>query len=220
MARKIGFIVTVLGAALAASATLGCQASFRAGSAANEPPQPPAATPATPPAQDPQQVEQQPPQQAEPQQAEQPQKPEKSEAKLDKGTVKLPAALVFEPGQPVLKAGAGNELQLEHLRLFLLENPDITKLRVEGHTDNAGEAEANEKLSGERALVVKAWLVANGIPADRVLAVGFGHKKPMANNATEEGRAQNQRVELKIAERNGKKYLGLDPTGGGKVFSN
>ena len=60
--------------------------------------------------------------------------------------------------------------------------------------------------------------IAKGVSADRLLAVGFGQNKPVADNATEEGKAKNRRTEFRVAELGGKKYLGLDPTGGGKVF--
>ena len=59
---------------------------------------------------------------------------------------------------------------------------------------------------------------AEGIKAERLLAVGFGQNKPVADNTTEEGKAKNRRTEFRVAELGGKKYLGLDPTGGGKVF--
>ena len=48
--------------------------------------------------------------------------------------------------------------------------------------------------------------------------MGFGPDKPIADNKTEDGKAQNRRTEFKIAELKGKKYLGMDPSGGGKVF--
>jgi OOP family OmpA-OmpF porin len=98
------------------------------------------------------------------------------------------------------------------------ENPKVTKLRIEGHTDNVGDAQTNVELSGQRALTVKRWLVDKGIPKERLIAVGFGMSRPIADNASEEGRAQNRRTEFKIAELHGKRYMNRDPTGGGKVF--
>ena len=130
--------------------------------------------------------------------------------------VMLPAAVEFEPGTTTLRAGS--EAPLEQLRLFLVENPRVTKLRIEGHTDNTGDAANNEKLSGERALALKKWLVDRGIQKERLIAVGFGQTKPVADNSTEEGRKQNQRVEFRLAELGGRRYLDQDPSGGGKVF--
>jgi OOP family OmpA-OmpF porin len=74
----------------------------------------------------------------------------------------------------------------------------------------------NLKLSQDRAMAVAKWLADHGIPRDRCLAVGFGGTKPAADNKTEEGRAQNRRIEFYIAEIAGKPYMGRDETGGGQ----
>ena len=62
--------------------------------------------------------------------------------------------------------------------------------------------------------------IVAGIKKERLIAVGFGETRPVADNGTEEGKAQNRRTEFKIAELNGKKYLGMPPEGppGGKVY--
>lgn len=70
------------------------------------------------------------------------------------------------------------------------------RVEVAGHTDNVGTAEANQKLSQERAQAVLAALVQRGIPASRLVATGYGQTTPVADNRTEEGRAKNRRVEL------------------------
>ena len=67
---------------------------------------------------------------------------------------------------------------------------------MEGHTDNAGTLTHNQQLSAARAQAVVAALEAQGIAAARLQAAGFGQTKPLADNATEAGRAQNRRVEL------------------------
>lgn len=144
--------------------------------------------------------------------------PAKSNATVKGDSIQIPGNIVFDHNKATLKEGAGSEVVLGQLKQFLDENPQVTKLRVEGHTDNVGQPKDNVKLSGERALTIKRWLVDHGIPKDRVIAVGFGESKPIADNSTEEGKAQNRRTEFKIAELNGKKYLGLDPTAGAQVF--
>jgi len=69
-------------------------------------------------------------------------------------------------------------------------------LTIEGHTDATGTAAHNQTLSGRRAASVKDYLVGKGATAARLATVGFGQTKPVADNATELGRAQNRRVEL------------------------
>jgi OmpA-OmpF porin, OOP family len=84
---------------------------------------------------------------------------------------------------------------LKQVTALLQENGDL-KLRVEGYTDNQGNAAANQALSEKRAQAGLAWLTANGILADRLKAQGFGQTKPIADNGSEDGRAKNRRVEL------------------------
>ncbi len=70
------------------------------------------------------------------------------------------------------------------------------KLTIEGHTDSTGTPAHNQTLSEQRASSVKAYLVSKGVAAERLSSAGFGQSKPVADNATELGRAQNRRVEL------------------------
>ncbi|NQY05299.1 MAG: OmpA family protein [Flavobacteriaceae bacterium] len=72
------------------------------------------------------------------------------------------------------------------------------KFSIEGHTDSVGSAKNNQLLSERRANAVRDWLIANGIAADRLTAVGFGESKPMVLTPTRAGRAQNRRVEVKL----------------------
>jgi len=77
----------------------------------------------------------------------------------------------------------------------LQKNPNMY-IRIEGHTDNIGSMEYNIDLSQKRARAVKNYLVGKGINESRVSIVGFGYKKPIAPNDTEEGRALNRRAEI------------------------
>jgi len=86
---------------------------------------------------------------------------------------------------------------LEDLYNFLKENPYI-RIRITGHTDNVGSAESNLKLSEERAKSVMNYIIAKGISADRISYEGKGESEPCATNDTEEGRAENRRVEFTI----------------------
>lgn len=78
----------------------------------------------------------------------------------------------------------------------LLKNNPSLNLTVEGHTDNVGTPAYNQKLSDARARSVVAALTNQGIETRRLRAVGFGQDKPIAENSTDSGRAQNRRVEL------------------------
>lgn len=84
---------------------------------------------------------------------------------------------------------------LDELRDLLRAEPSW-RVTIEGHTDAVGSDSANQTLSGQRAEAVKAYLVAGGVEAGRLTAAGFGESRPVADNSTELGRAQNRRVEL------------------------
>ncbi len=84
---------------------------------------------------------------------------------------------------------------IQQIVQMLKENPDL-KIGVEGHTDNVGTPASNKTLSEARANSVVSAITAQGISADRLSPVGYGQDKPVADNSTEEGRAQNRRVEL------------------------
>ena len=73
-----------------------------------------------------------------------------------------------------------------------------SEFAVKGYTDNSGSVSGNLKLSSSRANAVKDYLIANGIPAARLTAIGFGQDSPIASNKTRAGRVQNRRVEVKV----------------------
>jgi hypothetical protein len=80
---------------------------------------------------------------------------------------------------------------------ILTRNPSLV-MTVEGHTDNVGSDESNQRLSEARARAAKEWLIAAGIDESRVFAVGYGESRPIASNDTPEGRAQNRRIEFRL----------------------
>ncbi len=96
--------------------------------------------------------------------------------------------------------GPESEAVLKAILEVLQAHPEVKKVRVEGHTDNQGAAEANKKLSQARAESVVKWLTDKGIDKSRLGAAGFGQEKPLGPNTTEEGRSQNRRVELHVEE--------------------
>lgn len=84
----------------------------------------------------------------------------------------------------------------------LQKRPDIT-VEVAGHTDAKGSDSYNQKLSDKRAASVMGYLVEKGIAAERITAVGYGESQPVADNATDEGRELNRRVEMKVLSASG-----------------
>jgi outer membrane protein OmpA-like peptidoglycan-associated protein len=89
---------------------------------------------------------------------------------------------------------------LDEVAHILLTNPQITKVLVEGHTDNTGTDRINQKLSQDRAESVKAYLVQAGVSSDRLNAEGFGATKPLVPNITARNKARNRRVVFTIVD--------------------
>lgn len=87
--------------------------------------------------------------------------------------------------------------ELDRAARMLVEHPSL-RLEVGGHTDAVGGDRLNERLSQARASAVLEYLVDAGVEADRITARGYGESRPLASNDTEEGRAQNRRVEVRL----------------------
>ena len=80
---------------------------------------------------------------------------------------------------------------------YYQKKPDL-KLDIEGHTSNDGNFNANMRLSNERAETVKNYLIKKGVDPSRLTSQGFGPTKPLNEGKTEQERALNRRVELKL----------------------
>jgi OOP family OmpA-OmpF porin len=91
--------------------------------------------------------------------------------------------------------GAESRPVLEEAAAQLKQNPDV-RVQVQGHTDAIGSPEYNQGLSVRRAEAVYRYLVNLGVDPERLTVEGFGETRPIADNDTEAGRAQNRRVEL------------------------
>jgi OOP family OmpA-OmpF porin len=83
----------------------------------------------------------------------------------------------------------------------LSDYPD-TRIEISGHTDNVGKDEYNKELSQKRADAVKEYFVNKGIRTERLTAIGYGPEKPIADNKTKAGKAQNRRTEFKLVTGN------------------
>lgn len=99
----------------------------------------------------------------------------------------------FETGKSVVKPES--EKAVNEIVELLNANPAL-KIAIEGHTDNVGNQATNQILSEARAKSIMDSLVAKGIEKSRLNSKGFGQTKPVADNATEEGKAKNRRVEI------------------------
>lgn len=111
----------------------------------------------------------------------------------ERGYVITISDVLFTTAKWDIKPGAAKNL--DRLVAFLKKYPNLT-LFVEGHTDSVGKDDYNQDLSERRAGAVKDLLVARGIAAGRISAVGHGESLPVADNKTPAGRQQNRRVEI------------------------
>lgn len=103
--------------------------------------------------------------------------------------------IFFETGRYILLPQS--YAPLNELAQILINNPHI-QLLIEGHTDNSGTPASNQLLSQNRARTVFTYLTTAGINANRLQYRGFGQDRPIADNLTEDGKAKNRRVELKV----------------------
>jgi len=99
----------------------------------------------------------------------------------------------FDTGKATIRPDS--EPVLKELLELLQKQPDWS-LMVAGHTDNVGGDTVNVPLSRQRAQTVVTWLSAKGVDSGRLVPAGFGSKKPLADNGTEDGRSKNRRVDL------------------------
>lgn len=106
-------------------------------------------------------------------------------------------------GQVLFKSGQSNLMPIAKTRLrsvakALLEMDKSKQIVIEGHTDSKGSSSRNRDLSERRAESVRTFLISEGLPSNRVSAIGKGEDEPIASNRTAEGRANNRRVEIVV----------------------
>lgn len=107
----------------------------------------------------------------------------------------MPGNITFPTGKSDIKGDFFDTLNSVAL---VLKEYNKTSITVSGHTDSVGKDDLNQKLSQDRANSVAQYLSSQGVASSRVNAIGFGKTQPIADNNTENGRAQNRRVEIKI----------------------
>lgn len=124
--------------------------------------------------------------------------------------------VVFDTAKHNVREPSGTVLH--ELYDFLEANQDISRIRLEGHTDSRAGEEYNQGLSERRAISVANWLVDRGLDHNRILAVAFGELKPTARNDNAVGRQENRRVSFAISEIGGFPLEAGDPAKGGYVL--
>jgi outer membrane protein OmpA-like peptidoglycan-associated protein len=90
---------------------------------------------------------------------------------------------------------------LEEIADALANAPNISRVEIQGHTDNSGTPEHNKALSESRANAILDWLTSHGVAANRLVAHGYGQERPMSPNVTPQARARNRRVQFMILEK-------------------
>lgn len=109
--------------------------------------------------------------------------------------ITLKGDVSFDLDSDVVRPGLYNEL--DRIAQIMIKYPQ-TSILVEGHTDSTGSEAYNQQLSERRANSVKNLLVQRGVQSYRIHILGYGESRPVATNATPEGRQMNRRVEIRI----------------------
>jgi outer membrane protein OmpA-like peptidoglycan-associated protein len=180
----LGMAIAAMGLSLTA-----CHAQAKVEVAAPPAPPPPAPRPPSPP---PAEAAKQPPPA--------PKIVSVGRAEIRGSRIHIPGELEFDKGKSTINHTKDGDEILTTLVELMKTNAQITKLRVEGHTDNTGNDAANVVLSQARADAVVAWLSTRGVSPDRLVAKGYGSIRPAAPNDTDEHRKQNRRTEFHVQE--------------------
>ena len=135
--------------------------------------------------------------------------------KLEGSEVKITKPVLFETGSARLKPESIAALEI--IKQYLTDKSYISQLRIECHTDNSGDAKINQALTEKRAMVICRKLIEMGVDCKRLIAVGFGDTKPVADNSTTTGKAENLRVSFINVSLRGKVIGGMPVDGGGKI---
>ena len=135
--------------------------------------------------------------------------------KLEGNEVKIEKQILFETSSSTLMPESSAALEI--IKQYLTDKSYISLLRIECHTDNSGDANRSQLLTEKRALAVCKKLVEMGVDCKRLIAVGFGSTKPVADNSTPDGKAQNRRVSFFNAALRDHLIGGMPADGGGKV---
>lgn len=125
-------------------------------------------------------------------------RPKKANVQVGKNEIVIKQQIQFAVDSAVILPESNG--LLNEIADVLIKNPRIHKVEVQGHTDNTGTPDHNLTLSNDRAQAVVGWLTSHGVPADRLVAKGYGQTKPLVPNVTAGNRARNRRVQFIITD--------------------
>jgi OOP family OmpA-OmpF porin len=142
--------------------------------------------------------------------------PEPKRVEVTKDKIQINEKIQFDTAKSTIKAESHD--LLNEIAQVIKDNKQIRRISIEGHTDSDGSDKYNQKLSNDRAASVKAYLVEKGVNEGMLDSKGHGESKPIADNATDEGKEKNRRVEFLItAQDEVKEVYEVDPKTGKKV---
>ncbi|HEV7554972.1 MAG TPA: OmpA family protein [Kofleriaceae bacterium] len=131
------------------------------------------------------------------------------EATTTGAEIDVPGSIEFEPDKAQLHhSTVETRGTLEAVLKILQDNPSITRVRIEGHTDGDGSEAHNQYLSDHRAIAVVEWLVTKGVARNRLVAVGCAASDPIVPNTSAANKQRNRRTEFDIEELDGKRPSG------------
>lgn len=122
--------------------------------------------------------------------------PDESLVKLREDKIEIQQKVFFDTGKATIQPRSYN--LLEQVTALLAENPQVKKIRIEGHTDDVGSDPVNMELSQQRAEAVRNFLVKQGVNPERLEAKGYGEERPLLPNTSDRNRTINRRVEFLI----------------------
>ncbi len=122
-----------------------------------------------------------------------------SKAELKQERIEIRESVYFETNQAVIKAESFP--LLDEIADILQAHPELTKIRIEGHTDSRGKNSDNLTLSQNRANAVRDYLVSKGVAVGRLESIGYGETKPLVKAENEAAWSQNRRVDFFVTER-------------------
>lgn len=124
--------------------------------------------------------------------------PKEELVEVEADRIRIKQTVFFDTGKATIQARSFD--MLNQVASVMLTYPSLKKVRVEGHTDDVGNQDANLRLSRERAQSVVDYLVEQGVSRERLQSDGFGSSQPLVPNSSPQNRSLNRRVEFKIVE--------------------